>query len=81
MYRWAEMQKMDIPNPQWIFHNTLFKDDQFADEIRDITKNFVENKYDNSKMILWEFLKQNMASSSRNYASKKAREELKKLMM
>ena len=65
---------------QWIFNNTLLKDDKFSDEIRAIIKDFVENKDDfGSKMVLWEFLKQNMASSSRNYASKKAREERKKI--
>ena len=63
---------------QWIFNNTLLKDDVFVTEIKDIIESFAQNKNDfYSKKILWEFLKQNMASSSKSFSIKKSRNEKK----
>ena len=56
---------------EWISNNTLLKDDVFVTEIKDIIESFAQNKNDfHSKKILWEFLKQNTASSSKSFSIK-----------
>ena len=62
---------------QWIFNNTLLEEN-FVSEIRAITQSFSDNKDDfQSKMILWDFLKQNMASAAKTFSVKKSRDERK----
>ena len=49
----------------WIFNNTLLSDESFTLEIQDIIRTYLTNKNDfQSRMTLWEFLKQNIAKIS-----------------
>lgn len=65
---------------QWIFNNTLLKNEIFANEVKKIIKSFNDNKDDfHSNKIRWEFLKQNIVSYARNFASQKCRREKEEL--
>ena len=60
----------------WIFNNTLLSDESFTLEIQDIIRIYVTNKNDfQSRMTLWEFLKQNMASVAKNFSVQKLEEK------
>ena len=60
------------------FLNTLLLEENFVSEIRAITQDFSDNKDDfQSKMILWDFFKQNMASAAKSFSVKKSRDERK----
>ena len=58
---------------QWIFNNTLLQEKDFISDVGSIIKSFSENKEDfQSKMTLWEFLKQNLASAAKSFAACKS---------
>ena len=69
---------MERGTGQSIFNNTLLLEENFVSEVRDIAQSFNENKNDfHSKMTLWEFLKQNMASAAKKFSVRKSRNDRK----
>ena len=69
-------KKVERGPGQWIFNNTLLLEEHFVSEVRAIAQSFNENKNDfQSKMTLWEFLKQNMASAAKNVSVRKSRND------
>ena len=73
-------KSVDVGPGQWIFNNTLLQDPDFVTEIHGIIDTFSENKQDfSSKKILWEFLKQNLASSAKSFSKLKSIKERRKI--
>ena len=69
-------KKVSIGPSQWIFNNTLLQDEKFTTEIEEIIRSFTECKDDfQSKRVLWEFLKQNIASAAKAFSICKSRQE------
>ena len=73
-------KSVDVGPGQWIFNNTLLQDSDFVTEIHGVIDTFSDNKEDfSSKKILWEFLKQNLASSAKSYSKLKSIKEKRKI--
>ena len=71
-------KKVSIGPSQWIFNNTLLQDEKFTTEIEEIIRSFTECKDDfQSKRVLWDFLKQNIASAAKAFSICKSRQEKK----
>ena len=58
----------------------MLNDTEFTSEIHNVISSFAENKQEyQSKKVLWEFLKQNMACVAKTHSSQKNRAERKKI--
>ena len=71
-------QDIDTGPGQWIFNNTLLGDQNFVEGIKDIISdyNLHKNTFLDAKE-LWEILKQNFSSYSKNYSRQNARNQRK----
>ena len=73
-------RKVDIGPGNWIFNNSLLADENFVKEIKEVIKSYEDNSNDfTSKRALWEFLKQNLASVSKDFSRKISRAERYKM--
>jgi hypothetical protein len=71
-------KKVSIGPSQWIFNNKLLQDEKFTTEIEELIRSFTECKDDfQSKRVLWDFLKQNIASAAKAFSICKSRQEKK----
>ena len=71
-------RKVDIGPGNWIFNNSLLADENFVKE--EVIKSYQDNSNDfTSKRALWEFLKQNLASVSKDFSRKISRAERYKM--